>query len=411
MQTAAVSASDAEHVERGQPARRVLDARRLGRHAAAQRLEDLDLALDDALVGAEDLLFVLLERRRDEALAAGNRLLAVVVRRHAAEVRLRDLDVVAEHAVVADLELGDAGAGALGFFHLGNPLLAGPADAAQVVELGIDAVAHGAAVARQRRRLVEQRAIQLVAQVGQIVELGRQAADERRLQARSSSIRTRGTAAIDCRSETRSRGPAVPSAARATSRSMSCTIFSVSRTFARSVLRNAKSSTASSRSWMRSSASSGRSSQARISRPPIGVTVRSISCSSDPVASAVGGLDHLEVPQRGRIDDHAVGAGAERDLADVGEIRLLRVAQVLDQRAGRAGGGRAIVQPEAVEGVRLQLRRAACGAPTRTRTSSRRPSSRAPSSRSSSTSAANVVEPAGATISRGRRTASSSASA
>ena len=106
-----------EHVERRQRARRGLDARRLGGDLPAQPLEDLELALEDALVGAEHLLLVLLERRRDEALATGDRLLAVVVGRHRVEVRLRDLDVVAEHAVVADLERADAGARALALFH------------------------------------------------------------------------------------------------------------------------------------------------------------------------------------------------------------------------------------------------------------------------------------------------------
>ena len=56
----------------------------------------------------------------------------------------------------------------------------------------------------------------------------------------------------------------------------------VAAALARSVLRKANSSTASSRSWMRSSESSGRSSHDRSSRPPIDVTVRSISCSSEP---------------------------------------------------------------------------------------------------------------------------------
>ena len=58
-------------------------ARRLRRDRAAQRLEQLELALEDPLVGAEHLLLVFLERRRDEALAAGDGLLAVVVGRHA----------------------------------------------------------------------------------------------------------------------------------------------------------------------------------------------------------------------------------------------------------------------------------------------------------------------------------------
>ena len=54
--------------------------------------------------------------------------------------------------------------------------------AAQLVELGVDAVAGEAAVARERRRLVDQRRSIAVAHVGQIVELGEQRADERRLQ-------------------------------------------------------------------------------------------------------------------------------------------------------------------------------------------------------------------------------------
>ncbi len=161
--------------------------------------------------------------------------------------------------------------------------------------------------------------------------------------------------AIDCRSETRSRGPAVPSAARATSRSMSWIVFSVSRTLARSVDRNANSSTASSRSWIRSSESSGRSNQPRMSRPPIDVTVRSISSSSDPVRPPVVASDHLEIAQRGRIDHQAVGAGAERDLAQVREIRLLCLPQVLHERARGADRRRVIVETEGVEAVCFQL--------------------------------------------------------
>src|SRR5204863_498964 len=81
----------------------------------AKRLEELELALDDPLVGAEHLLLVLLQGRGDEALAAVYRLLALVVGRDGAHVRFRDLDVVAKHAVVAHLQRGDAGPGALPF--------------------------------------------------------------------------------------------------------------------------------------------------------------------------------------------------------------------------------------------------------------------------------------------------------
>ena len=85
--------------------------------------------------------------------------------------------------------------------------------------------------------------------------------------------------------------------------------------------------------------------------------------------AAVSCVDDLEIPERGRIDDHAVGGGPKRNLADVREVRLLGVAQVLHQRAGRAGGGGAIVEPEPVQRLRLHLGQQRCAVPPRTRTS------------------------------------------
>ena len=98
-----------QDVERREGARRVLDSRRFGRHARAQRFENLELSREDPLVGAEHLLFVLLERRRRESLASGNRLLTQVVAGHQVQVGLRDLDVVAEDPIESDLERRDAG--------------------------------------------------------------------------------------------------------------------------------------------------------------------------------------------------------------------------------------------------------------------------------------------------------------
>ena len=112
--------------------------------------------------------------------------------------------------------------------------------------------------------------------IGEIVEFGGKASDERRLKGLEQHADAR-----DCGERLSQRHEVAWSGgaecARATSRSISCTPFSVSRIFARSVLRNANSSTASSRSWIRSIASSGRSSHVRSNRPPIEVSVRSIS--------------------------------------------------------------------------------------------------------------------------------------
>ena len=150
------------------------------------------------------------------------------------QVGLRDLDVVAEHAVEAHLQRLDAGARALGGLELGDHLLAGAADAAQLVELGVDAVANHVAVAGQRRRLVDDRGLDGVAHVGEVVELRRPGSRTSGARHSASSSRTRGTAASDVRSATRSRGLAVDSATRDTSRSRSSTDFSVSRTLPRS---------------------------------------------------------------------------------------------------------------------------------------------------------------------------------
>ena len=206
------------YVERSKPSSGLLNPRSLRCDARPHAVEDLDLELETPLVGAEHLLLVLFERRRDEALAAGNRLLPVIVGRNAAEVRVRDLDVVPEHAVVADLERGDAGPGPLRVFHRGDVLLVAAADAAQLVELAVNAVADHATVpsdAGGSSTIVAD----LVAQIGEIVELGDQTAHKGACSSgRSAHARHRGDR-VSQRDQVA--GPAVPSDIRATSRSMS----------------------------------------------------------------------------------------------------------------------------------------------------------------------------------------------
>ncbi len=171
-----------QDVERAQRARRRLDPGRFGGDGRAQGVEDLQLALDDALVGSQNLLLVLLQRGSDEALAAGDRLLPVIVGRHRVEVRFRHLDVIPEHAVVPDLQGGDARPRALPLFHGRDELLAGSADRLELVEPRVHAVAREPPFARQRRRLVDQRGFNAVADVAEVVELGDERLDERRAQ-------------------------------------------------------------------------------------------------------------------------------------------------------------------------------------------------------------------------------------
>ena len=74
-----------------------------------------------------------------------------------------------------------------------------------------------------------------------------------------------------------------------------------------------------------------------------------------PVAAAFRAFDHFEMLVGRRIDQQAVGALAIADGADVREVDLLRIAQVLDERAGGADGGRVRRRARSRAGRRLQL--------------------------------------------------------
>ncbi len=70
---------------------------------------------------------------------------------------------------------------------------------------------------------------------------------------------------------------------------------------------------------------------------------------------AVGGFDNFEVAERRRVDEQTLGAGAERDFAHVGEIGFLRVAKIVDERAGGAHRRRPILEAEAGQALRPKL--------------------------------------------------------
>ncbi len=136
-----------------------------------------------ALVGTQDLGFVVGQLGGHEALGIGHGLFAGVVRGHVGQVGARDLDVVAEDAVVLDLERGDPGALALARLD-GHDLVA-PArgDGAQLVQLGRYPGPDESAFLGDRRRVVFQsghdpigdvlrQVLAQIEQVGSCVALG-----------------------------------------------------------------------------------------------------------------------------------------------------------------------------------------------------------------------------------------------
>ena len=343
-----------KHVERGQRARRLLNARRLGRDTSAQLFEQLDLALENALVGAQHLLFVFLQRRRDEPLAAGDRLLAVIVGRDRVQIRLRDLDVVAEHAVVAHLQRVDAGARALALFELGDHLFARSADAPQVVELGVEAVANIAAVAHERARLVDQAAVDVVAHVDEVVERADQRPGERRL----ARLEDEAHARHDRNRLLQADEIARPRTAERGTRDEALEILHALQDLAELAAVGAAEGELLDGVQAIANAieRDERAQQPRAQQPPRHGGDRAIDLvEQGALAAAIHRFDDFEMLERDRVDEQAIGRCLVGDAADVREVGFLRVAQIVEQGAGGRHRGRVSVEPEAFEPVRAEL--------------------------------------------------------
>ena len=108
----------------------------------------IDALFDDEhlLLGAEDLLFVLLQLLGDIAFGVGQRLLADPRLRHLLLMGVAHLDIVAEDVVVADFQRRNARRLALALLDAGQIVLAVEGDAAQVVQFGVHAVGDHAAL-------------------------------------------------------------------------------------------------------------------------------------------------------------------------------------------------------------------------------------------------------------------------
>ncbi len=322
--------------------------------AFLKRIEDLELPLENPFVGAEHFFLVFLQRRRDESLAARDRLLAMVVARDRMQVRLRDLDVVAEDAVVANLEGVDARPSALGLLHLGDDLFAGTADAAQLVEFAIHAVPGEAAIARQGRRLVVERRFDPVANVHEIVQLGEQRPDERRLQVRQHGPEPRDDGERVLQADEIARARGAESGAgdepleilNGFDRVPELAAFGVvKRQFLDCVEAIANRLERDQR------AEQPRSQETAADRRHGSIEL----VEQRSGAGALGSFENLQVLQRRRIDQQRVGALAVGHRPHVSEVDLLSLAQVMDERSGRGDGRWMTVEPETLEASRTQL--------------------------------------------------------
>ena len=343
-----------QDVERAQRARRRLDPGRLGGDGRAQGVEDLQLALDNALVGSQNALLVLLQRGSDEAFATGDRLFPVIVGRDRVEVRFRHLDVIAEHAVVPDLQGSDARSRSLSLFHGRDELLAGSADRLELVQTRVHAVAREPPFARQRRRFVDQGGLDAVADVAEVVELGDERLEERRAEGGQQLAHPRNDRkrllqthqiARPGRPERRLRHQAFEVLDRLDGAAEFAPIGGQKREFLDGVEPIAY----------------GIEGEQRPQQPP--PEQAAANRRDGPVelveqgsfAAAFGSVEDLQMLERRPIDQQRIGALAVDHGANVREIDLLGRPQIVDERArGRDSEGMPI-EPESLQPAGAQL--------------------------------------------------------
>ena len=133
--------------------RALLDARGILREIFADLLKDAVFHRGQFVRRAENGCLQLLQFFGDIALTVGKRLLTYVGLGHKVDLRLRNLEIIAEHTVVADPHILDAGL--LFFARLDLLDIAGAVlpDGAQLVDLRVVAVLDDAALADGKRRI------------------------------------------------------------------------------------------------------------------------------------------------------------------------------------------------------------------------------------------------------------------
>ena len=135
-----------QYIQLGNGIGGALDTIQLGTDAFQQFVKQAAFQRDKTLVCAKDLAFQLLQLLCDVPLAGGEGLLADIGLRHKVLVGVAHLDEVAEHMVIADLQLWDACLLPQAGFQLCQHALGVVADGAQLVHLGMVTLGNDAAI-------------------------------------------------------------------------------------------------------------------------------------------------------------------------------------------------------------------------------------------------------------------------
>ncbi len=156
----------AQHVQAGHGLRQFGERGHKGLQLVEQAFVEPLLAGQGALLCRQGLVFKSLELRRDETFGVFEGLSAAVVVGHFVQLALGDLDVKAVHFVELHAQVGNAGALFFAGLQIQQKRVAVGLDAAQLVQLGVQAIGDHAAVAYQGSGLFEQGHVQKFCAMG-----------------------------------------------------------------------------------------------------------------------------------------------------------------------------------------------------------------------------------------------------
>ena len=318
-----------------------LQARDMMIEVVQQRLVEGLLARERAIARGERLVLEGLELGSDIALGILHRLPALVFDRDLVELSLGHLDVEAMHAIELDAQVGDSGARALAALHLEQERAAPVLDCAQLVELGVEAVAYHSAFADQGSGLVAQRRGEPSMEVvdwlqgeRRHLEPGRAARDQFGVHRRERRERV-----------AQAREVARPRAFERDARGDALDVRPAGEELRQARMAQPR----------RRVDEGGDRGVAR--RQAGGVAQRLVQPLAQPPAAhrgrtaieqreergrlrAADGLGDLEVAPRGGVHDDVLALALDAQSRHVGQGRLLRVAAIVEQGAG--GGDRAV---------------------------------------------------------------------
>ena len=173
-----------QHIQFAQRSGALLQRFQLPAKGIQQLFVQILLARQRTVTRGQHLVLERLQFLGDVALGIGQRLAARVVHRRTIGLALADFDVVAVHTVVAHLQGGNAAALALAQFQVDQELVGMGGQAAQLVQLFIEAIGEHAAVAQLQRRHFGDGAGQQLRALIVFAQRGMQGLQARRIQRR-----------------------------------------------------------------------------------------------------------------------------------------------------------------------------------------------------------------------------------